>query len=467
MAVPTEPISLVIWFEYCLRDANLTQADQCGRRREFLPLLAEAAPDEFLKAVRAGVMSSPPLLAKLFTDAQPTSGFSASSPHTGLLWALENPRVVAREHFGQSIDLLARLAEVDPGGRLSNRPFNSLAQIFTPWHPETAVGTQGRLAAIDALRQRHEQIAWQLMIALLPTNQAVHFPTHEPEHRDWKAPEEPVLTVEYLQFVGEITNRVLQDAGAAQERWDALLDASTQLPPDGRRQIRDALSEAVDRGTFTEDDGRFLWTKLRQIVAQHREFDDANWALPTDEVDELAGIADRLEPADPTVRHAWLFESHRPDLGDRARRDDHEAYDAALASKRRIAIAEIEEAEGFKAVRKLAEESVDPWAVGVGLAAATGSVHDLEVIHELDNKTTDPIVRFAHGYVVRQFQQEGWTWVEDRLAGQLTPVQQARLLLATYDFPAWELAEERTVARRGPRSGDCSFQWVSAQTLPM
>jgi transposase len=52
-----------------------------------LPLLAEAAPEAFLAAVERGLVSEPPMLVNLFTDAQHYP--MESSPHTGLLWALE------------------------------------------------------------------------------------------------------------------------------------------------------------------------------------------------------------------------------------------------------------------------------------------------------------------------------------------------------------------------------------------
>ncbi len=152
---------------------------------DLLPLLAEAAPDRFLDGVRAGLQGSQPVLASIFQDHGDNGLFGPSSPHSGLLWALE---VVAwsPEHFGQAVDLLARLDEVDPGGQLSNRPLGSLDDIFCPWHPENAVSGDRRLAALDALRQRHSGVAWKLMLSMLPTPHGIHTPTAEPKYRDWK-----------------------------------------------------------------------------------------------------------------------------------------------------------------------------------------------------------------------------------------------------------------------------------------
>ena len=50
------------------------------------PLLAEAAPRQFLDAVETGLVNDGPVL-ELFKQAG--DGLFGSSPHTGLLWALE------------------------------------------------------------------------------------------------------------------------------------------------------------------------------------------------------------------------------------------------------------------------------------------------------------------------------------------------------------------------------------------
>lgn len=151
-----------------------------------LPLLAEAAPDAFLEAVRNGLAGEEPVLAKLFDDPSNQDPlFTAGSPHCQLLWALETV-VWSPEHFGLAVDLLARTAEVDPGGRLKNRPANSLVAVFCPWHPENAADNASRLAVVDGLRQHHPLIAWDLMLSMLPEAHGIHHPTREPRYRDWK-----------------------------------------------------------------------------------------------------------------------------------------------------------------------------------------------------------------------------------------------------------------------------------------
>jgi hypothetical protein len=95
-----------------------------------LPLLAEAVPDRFLEAVDAGLLDAAPVLRQMFADGPGTSGALSSSPHTGLLWALER-LAWAPEYLGRAATALARLATLDePRGTLASRPDRSLRQIF-------------------------------------------------------------------------------------------------------------------------------------------------------------------------------------------------------------------------------------------------------------------------------------------------------------------------------------------------
>ena len=120
------------------------------------------------------------MIAAMFTESGPAVAATEPSRHHQLLWALE--RVAwSPDHFGRVTGLLARLAEIDPGGRMRNRPFNSLVSIFClPASRDIGAGPGPDGGHRDTLRERHPGIAWQLMMALLPSQLALHDPTADP-----------------------------------------------------------------------------------------------------------------------------------------------------------------------------------------------------------------------------------------------------------------------------------------------
>jgi len=190
-----------------------------------LPLLAEGAPDDLLDAVRAGVAGNLSLLATMFTDASPGSSFGRStSPHVYMLWALE-ACAWSPDHFGQAVDLLARLAEIDPSpaSNNANRPARSLESIFFPWLPGSSVSATRRLDALDGMRERHPGVAWTLMMDLLPDRGHAVFPTQGPKYRDWKPQSASVAQPDYVPFMEGLSDRLLQDVGLVASRWIQLI----------------------------------------------------------------------------------------------------------------------------------------------------------------------------------------------------------------------------------------------------
>jgi hypothetical protein len=306
-----------------------------------------------------------------------------------------------------------------------------------------------RLSVVDGLILRHNGVAWKLMLSMLPEFHGAHFPTHEPTFRDWKPPSSPIPRIEYFSFVSEIVERCIREAGTDAMRWSALLEHYMNLPPDDRASIVSALTVLVDTGALVLTDSERIWNSLRDIVGRHREYADAEWALPEDALAGLDVLISKLEPSSAYQRHKWLFEDHMPPLEDLARREDRAAYDRLLAERRRDAISEILAEGGLEAVRQLAATSVVSWCVGIALADAAPTI-DPSLLDLLSSDGRD--LELAGQYFSQRFRQEGWEWLLEILEQhpEIDALRRARLLLATRDFPeAWNVAE-----RLGPAVQD-------------
>jgi hypothetical protein len=411
---------------------------------DLLPLLAEAAPDAVIDAITSGSSGPNPKLASMFTDSVGSGLFSSESPHTHLLWALER-LAWSPEHFGAAIDLLARLAEIDPGGRLSNRPARSLAEIFCPWHPENSVTSRRRLRVIDQVRRRHPDVAWKLLLSMLPESHATHFPTDAPHFRDWKPLEATAPAAEYIDFVSSIVARCIEDAGTDGERWASVLSSYySDLSPGDRAVVLNRLAQLADNGSLAHEDADRIWAALSELVRRHRQFADAQWALPEEALVDLDSLIDRLQPESAFTRHQWLFQDHMPDVGDLSRRDDFAAYETLVANLRREAVRDIEVDGGLDAVRRLAEQAEVKWSVGIALAEACPAYDDQLLALLTEDNASD--VELAGQYFLRRFSKEGWSWFDELLQrhSEASPLQRARLLLAIRDLPrAWEVADQQ------------------------
>ena len=101
--------------------------------REF-QLLAEAAPQQFLKEIEHSLDDDEPPIYALFGNDG--NGIFDAEHLSDLLWALE-ALAWSPDYIARVASILARLDAADPGGRYSNRPGNSLRDIFLLWQPQT------------------------------------------------------------------------------------------------------------------------------------------------------------------------------------------------------------------------------------------------------------------------------------------------------------------------------------------
>ena len=426
----------VVWS--LLRRANEDPSAQLWASLEdVLPLLAEAAPDVFLRALADAASGQEPLIRELFQDGD--RSWHASSPHTGLLWALECVAWSGR-HFGFAAELLAILAEIDPGGKLSNRPSASLRDLFRPWLPQTSAPAETRVMTLDALLQRHPDVAWDLLIALLPGRAAVGLHTYKPLFRDWAGEGDRTVTYdEFFSMVNAVAERIVHVAASDQARWTGVIPEFDRLPEAWRRESIAAL-EALDRNDLDSEASVALWNAIEDFVRRHRQHPDMDWSLSEEWLAPLAAVGEHLRPPLATELHRWLFDSWHPDIGVSVS-DDFAAFEAELQRAREDAIAQILSEQGFAATVELATTVQLPWAVGSALASVSDE-HDYQALSLLDSGD-ERLVRFADGFA--RVRGGGAVtairpWLE-RFEGR--PLVQARLLQTVADVTdAWELIPE-------------------------
>jgi hypothetical protein len=369
---------------------------------DVLPLLAETAPDSFLEAVEEGLQGSSPQLAEIFQDSG--EALSASSPHTYLLWALEG-LAWSSKYAGMAVELLARLAEVDPGGRISNRPAASLTTILKPWLPQTTLAADRRLRLLDLLIAKHEGVAWNLMLSMLPDRHAIGFPSYAPEFRDWKPKDEAwarVSLTEYWSVVDGVVTRLLQQAGQIPSRWAKLVEEYDSLSPPERSSLREHISAAIT-GDIAPELAVTIWNAADELIRKHRTFSTAQWAIGEDEVAALEQTVTPLKPAEPDDASRWLFDDYTPDLGD-GRGADMTDYMEALQERRTQAAREILASQGLEGALELAERCKLPGSVGFSVADAHEMVDEDRIVLLLESPSPE-LVKFAEGYIRRRVER--------------------------------------------------------------
>lgn len=393
---------------------------------EVLPLLAEAEPEAVIEALGACLSQSHEFARGMFADsASERFGLAASSPHLRVLDALE---VVAwaPQYLMAALDVLARLAELDPGGRYANRPAGSLSAILCPWKPHTSVCAEDRLEALRMLRRRHGAAAWPLMLSMLPGGRDYQIGDEGPRYRDWRNGEKPVTHQEHIQMVASVAEMLLEDVGEDPDRWGALIEALPALPPDVRQRACAALVRlaGMDIGEALKPR---LWPNLRDLVDRHRQYRDFDWALPESDLALVENLLEQLRPADPSTAYGHLFSPGLMHIDGVSAADDRGAFHEALRARRADAVGAILSAGGVEAVLEFAGAVEQPHAVGAALADYDASSDDA-VLASMD-AAPDSTTLAALGYFGQRYAELGREGLERMIANRsLTPQVTADLL---------------------------------------
>ncbi len=369
-----------------------------------------------------------PLLAKLFDDSD---GFTARSYHTGLLWALEGI-AWSPEYMPAAAETLMRLAEIDPGGRLSNRPSKSLADIFMPWYPQTSAPSARRVAVLRNLASRHPDHGRKLLLALLPSRMGVGTETHAPRFRQWRVAPKGVPE-DYWQIIDEIVSILLELLREDPADWPALIEQIPELPGPSRGRLFSELTGLSGDTTLDQPRRAAIWEALDDMARQHRAFSDAKWALAEADVNAVETIASKFSPQDPVDGSKWLFDSSIPNTGTK-RGDDFGEYQAEIDSARQHAVAGIVDRLGWSGIDRLIDVASESFAIGVAVADGLGD-SVLDAILSLLDVDKPKWVQVAMGYAIRRAAHDGLAWIDEvipRLTGR--PIAQARILRTSTSF---------------------------------
>ncbi|MDF0675658.1 MAG: hypothetical protein P0120_15160 [Nitrospira sp.] len=405
-----------------------------------MPLLAEAAPDEFLDAVEAAVAdpSTSPFIEVFRQEG--TGGIGGWNYITGVLWALET-LAWHPDYLGRATLLLGDLASIDPGGTWANRPLNSLTDIFLPWISQTLADLTTRKHALESLLREHPDVAWKLLLSLLPSSHGSTSGTRKPVWRSfipngWK---ETVTVPQYwaqVQVYAEICTRV---AALDLNKLVELVDRLADLPEPAHSQILAHLASPPVTALAEEKRVR-LWEALKDLALKHQRFSDAQWAMAAERLAKIEEVTAMLAPASVELANRRLFTERDFELFEEA--GGYEEQQRRLDGIRRQVLTAILKTNGMEGIVRFAKDVESPRKVGEALGAVDDPSIDAFLLPEFLDKSDREISLFFGSFVWRRVFTRKWVWVDQQLAkgwheGQLL----AFLLLVPSERETWNRVE--------------------------
>lgn len=409
---------------------------------DVLPLLAEASPDEFLRAVGGASEKPDEPFSGVFSEEGDV--FFGGSFMAGLLWALES-LAWSDDYLIRVCSILANLAAVDPGGNYSNRPDNSLRGILLPWFPQTVASADRRHAAVRFIAKEHSAVAWKLILKLLPERHSVGHHSHRPKWQDfiledWK---DGATNGQRWKDEGFYADLALELAGNDPVKLAELLPfyfyihlRFSNFTEDYRKRLLSA--EVLN---LPEEQRLALWIKIANKTSNHRKFADSEaWQVPEEMLQQLDEVADQLKPQEPEVRHRRLFSGRDMNLYDE--KGDWEEQRQHLLKKRIEALKEIEQGGGTSALKRFWRAVESPHEVGNACGADDALAMDEEFLPALLESETNADYRFVVAYVWRRFHTRFWEWIDGMDRSEWSVVAKAEFFAQLPSVQSlWQRAE--------------------------
>ena len=409
-----------------------------GSLNNLLPILAEAAPTEFLEMVENALQQTPCPFDELFS--QEGDGFNGGNYLTGLLWALET-LAWDEKLFIRTCVILGELASRDPGGNWVNRPANSLTTILLPWLPQTIAPINKRKVALQTLQNELPIVAWELLLTLLPNQHQISTGTHKPSWRntipnDWK---KAVTQQEYEGEVSFYAELAVSMASHDMTKLNELINNLDNLPRSSFDKVLEHLS-SEDVFSKPEDERLALWDSLTEFALNHRRFSDAKWALSSDFISKIEAVAAKLAPKNILNLHRRLFSGRDFDLYEE--NDNWEEKEQELEERRQQAIKDILVYGGIDALIGFAESVESPSNVGHSLGVIAEAEIDVRILPTLLETKNDKLTQFTNGYVWSRQYSHGWVWIDGLDKSNWSVTQIAQFL--SYMRFTWEVWNRAT-----------------------
>lgn len=414
---------------------------------DVFPLLAEAAPGEFLTCLEDGFASPTKPFEFLFD--QEHDGVFGATYISGLLWGLEalswSPDYLARAAL-----VLGRFAEIDPGGNWGNRPSGSLYSIFCPWFPQTCAPVERRVAAVKALVGEYPDVGWALVLALLPSAHQSSSGSHKPKWRSFIPDDhrKKPTNEEYWQQVSEYAKLALMLATRNFTKLPDLVARIPNLPADVRADFFELLA-SPELKNLNEEERYPIWDGLQRLILHHQKFADAEWAMSPSIVADLQNRADGIKPEAPASEHQRLFTED--DFHLITEEGDYNEQRSALDARRQAALKLILNSGGLDKVIEMAVHVESPWRLGYTLGVLPEVNADERLLPVSLPADSDGIGAFLSGYIWGRYSAGGWGWV-DLLDMSTWPDKSAAWFFARLPFckNTWD----RVAARLGESEGE-------------
>ncbi len=276
---------------------------------DVLSYLAEASPKAFVEYIEQDIKKTDSVVRRLFVPIKKNNYFSGSYEveYTQILFALDMlawmPEYLLRISY-----ILAELDKIPNESNYTNRPFNSLMDIYRLWFPQTSVNAEGRAKALGALVRRYPETGMRLCIKLATRirHQNVLFSSLVSRWRLKDVVEVGgVSGGEIYLVLKKICGIITGGAAPSPQEAVAILEVATDntIPIEFRKEL---IRFIADNAKHYKGNKKF-YERMISLTNHFKNMPDAKWQISDEENQALDELRKNITPENTIDRVEYLL----------------------------------------------------------------------------------------------------------------------------------------------------------------
>lgn len=383
--------------------ANTSTWEEWASMKETSALLAEASPNVFMEAVEQWIAKDLTIFQSLMKDDH---GVFGECRHCGLLWALEGIAWSA-DYFARAVNILAILANTDPGGGWSNRAVNSLGGVFLPGLPQTHAKPKERLDAMEQLILKYPTLVWKFAGDYFGDRSVSE--SHRFRWRNTGGTRrgfEQETNIEHNEYLKGLLP-MLQNLACMHENVIASINEFIRLPDDTRAQLV-ATVETMDPESFSKNETALLLQNTRETLNWINSYGNEEHQ---NHVSALNRILDRFAPTDVIERVGWILATPWPRLP-QGEPKEYDPKQTSIKTSQKVAAREVLDGATMDEIFAFSGSIQYQGVLGHSLAAATKDDNEsYKILDSLLTRANDMPV-LVRGYALGRVEAKGRGWVD-------------------------------------------------------
>ena len=374
---------------------------------DYIPDFAEIAPEMYLRLLKIQLIEHKSEICALFDNEG--DGIFSGTLLSGILWGLEKLSFYEK-YFPSSVQLLALLHQYDKGGRFTNRPFNSLHELFLPWIKQTLATNEVRINVLKRLTSDYPELGNKVLVDALQKQNTIANPISLPVYdKEVFSFNRNVSKNDFRDLVEKYSDILIERISKKEIPLSAIINNLDSFYSATLSKILVCFEENNVFNRLDEEQKYETWYALKLIIRKHRYFKKSEWAFSTDVISQLENFANLCMPTNLLKKNKILFSEWSHNLYNNEYGGDYNKEEKDVLDRRISALREIISVHGIEIIYSYIDSDLMARNIAVTMSAMLAELNINSLFPNIFNSENDNIksfytyfLRFANNEMVLQ-----------------------------------------------------------------